>query len=425
MAELHPSAHAAEPTTLDHDLAAGPVAVACVSAAVGALGASVAWASGVGALSGWVPVILGGSAAIQLSCVALSRRHPQVGGQVSSALWLPSVVALMVATPFVPALALGALGLMFTLVMGSLTAPPGAWWWGPLTSVAWWLGLGLCGLSGPAGDAVPLLLFPAVIFTGTAVLLAGITARLHHNERALHAAMAALVTRSDEAVRADRAKSEFLASMSHELRTPLNAIIGYGDLILEGDAAGPDVRVDVDRITRAGRHLLALVNDVLDMARIESGRLELRAEPFSPAALLRDLRTVVEPLAAAGRDVLVWDVDGLPEVVMGDELRVRQVLLNLLGNACKFTSDGTVTLRATGSDGMWSVVVSDDGPGIDAETQSQLFVPFTQGRQRGLRAQGTGLGLAITRELVLRMGGTVGFQRTPGPGATFEVRLPS
>ncbi len=134
---------------------------------------------------------------------------------------------------------------------------------------------------------------------------------------------------------------------------------------------------------------------------------------------------MVEPLAAAGQDALVWDVDGLPEEVVGDELRVRQVLLNLLGNACKFTSDGTVSLRATAAGGSWSVVVSDDGPGIDVETQSRLFVPFSQGRQRGLRVQGTGLGLAITRELVVRMGGTVAFRSTPGQGATFEVQFPT
>jgi signal transduction histidine kinase len=227
------------------------------------------------------------------------------------------------------------------------------------------------------------------------------------------------------------AKSAFLATMSHELRTPLNAIIGYAELVLEEAAAsGATSQVpDVLKIERAGKHLLSLINDILDFSRIEAGMIDLHRETFDVASLVHDVVLTVEPLAAKnGNHVLV---DASPDLgsVTADAIRVRQVLVNLLGNACKFTEHGQVGVHASryadgGRD--WLLLrVSDSGIGMSPAQQKDLFREFQQG-DRGItrRFGGTGLGLAITKRLTELMGGSIAVESAEGAGSTFTVRLP-
>ncbi len=226
---------------------------------------------------------------------------------------------------------------------------------------------------------------------------------------------------------ASRAKSDFLASTSHEIRTPLNAILGL-TYLLERTQLPAEVREPVQRIAQAGQSLLALINDVLDLSKIEAGQIELEEAEF-------DLRALVEGemalLAAAVRDkalktAVVID-DDVPGFVRGDIVRLRQILGNLLGNALKFTERGQVQLRVwRGKDEPMLVFeVSDTGIGIAPQAQSRLFRPFEQADSSTTRRYGgTGLGLAITAKLVERMGGTIGLSSAPGLGSTFTLTLP-
>jgi signal transduction histidine kinase len=211
--------------------------------------------------------------------------------------------------------------------------------------------------------------------------------------------------------------------MSHELRTPLNAIIGYGELILD-DWHGADP-ADLARIVAAGRHLLALVNDVLDMAKIESGRLEVACQPFDLTRLLAQIRDDSESLARRRSNTMRWEVaPDVPQVWTGDELRLRQVLLNLIGNATKFTADGLVAATVRRDEEGLRFDIRDTGPGIEPEVLERVFEPFVQGSHRGARSEGSGLGLAISRRLVEAMGGTLTVRTEVGVGSTFTVRLP-
>ncbi len=220
-----------------------------------------------------------------------------------------------------------------------------------------------------------------------------------------------------------RSKSAFLANMSHELRTPLNAILGYTELLHE-DAADPDLATDLDRVHRAARHLLRLINDILDVSRIEAGRMGVFLETFEVAELLSDVAQTVEPLVVAGHNTLdVHIAPGLP-VLRTDRTKLRQVLFNLLDNACKFTAQGTIGLCASAHDGGIRVTVSDTGPGIPSDELQRVFEPFTQIDGSVSRTHGgTGLGLALSRLLCRLLGGTVEVERRH-VGSAFHVWLP-
>jgi PAS domain S-box-containing protein len=230
---------------------------------------------------------------------------------------------------------------------------------------------------------------------------------------------------------ASEAKSDFLASMSHEMRTPLNGIIGYADLLSESTAVGQVERRHVQHIQSAGSALLSLVNDVLDFSKIEAGQIELDPAPFSLGALIDEAVSLVA--AGAGQKGLAVTVEvdpAVPAGLFGDAVRLRQILLNLLNNAVKFTSIGHVTIKAStesvGEGSPWiRIEVEDTGIGIAADKLDRLFQRFSQvdasiKRQFG----GSGLGLAICKRLVELMGGGIGVSSAPGEGSTFWIRLP-
>ncbi|MBI5443692.1 MAG: hypothetical protein HY900_21090 [Deltaproteobacteria bacterium] len=231
---------------------------------------------------------------------------------------------------------------------------------------------------------------------------------------------------------ANQSKSHFLAATSHELRTPLNAILGYSEILSEEIAErGLDgLGADVGKIHAAGRHLLGLINDILDLSRMEAGKLDLFPEEFGVASLIRDVTATMAPMAEQNRNRLV--VEGSEEAgrLVADPTRVRQILLNLVGNAVKFTRDGEVTLRVRreGGPGVERVVfvVTDTGIGMTAEQVSRLFRAFEQADpQVTRRFGGTGLGLVITRRLARMMGGDVAVASRSGVGSTFTVDLPA
>jgi adenylate cyclase len=231
---------------------------------------------------------------------------------------------------------------------------------------------------------------------------------------------------------ASRAKSDFLASMSHELRTPLNAIIGISEMLKEDAAEEGRKELDepLGRVLKAGKLLLQLINEVLDLAKIEAGKLELHLEGTDLSALLRDTLGTAEPLAEKNRNRLVLDAPADLGRMVTDPMRLRQIVLNLLSNACRFTEDGTVTLvarREPGECGEWvRLSVRDTGVGINPDQIPKLFQEFSQAGTPGKRRYGgTGLGLAISRRLARLMGGDIDVESEPGRGSTFTVRLPA
>lgn len=231
---------------------------------------------------------------------------------------------------------------------------------------------------------------------------------------------------------ASRAKARFLASMSHEMRTPLNGIVGMAQ-VLEQSRLSDEQRADLDVIQSSSQALLSLISDVLDLAKVEAGRLQLEEIDFELPGLAREALSIVGPSAATKSIELVTEIDETtPRRVCGDPTRLRQVLLNMLSNAVKFTADGSVTLRlrpaaAQGANGHRVVFeIEDTGIGIDPAQKQRLFSPFTQVDDSTTRRYGgTGLGLAISRQLVECMGGTLDFESQPGKGTTFifEVDL--
>jgi len=225
-------------------------------------------------------------------------------------------------------------------------------------------------------------------------------------------------------------KSQFLTTMSHELRTPLNAIIGYAEILEEDLEEAPEEANadDARRIRRAARHLLVLINEVLDLSKIEAGRLELIYEPVDIAALLREVEETVRPIGAGNGNTVVLDIVGRIPTLETDAARLKQCLLNLATNACKFTKSGRVTIRAAienrGGASVLEVAVVDTGIGISQEDQERLFQPFVQVDGAETRMQdGTGLGLVITRKLAQAMGGDVSLVSTQGLGSTFTLTI--
>ncbi|QDG52378.1 response regulator [Persicimonas caeni] len=236
----------------------------------------------------------------------------------------------------------------------------------------------------------------------------------------------------DKAVAANRAKSVFLANMSHELRTPLNAVIGYTELITEDavDFGYDEIQPDLDRIHTAANHLLSLINDILDLSKIEAGRHEIVWETFKLAGLIDDVISTVEPNVRKNANAFVIDCDDDLGHIRADRIKVRQILINLLSNAAKFTRDGEVrlTVRAESTElgEQFVFEISDTGIGIPEEKLEELFNPFTQADSSTTREYGgTGLGLTITRHFCQMMGGAITATSTTGEGSTFTVRLPA
>jgi signal transduction histidine kinase len=233
--------------------------------------------------------------------------------------------------------------------------------------------------------------------------------------------------KSKQLAEASQHKSQFLANMSHELRTPLNAILGYTELILDsvyGDMP-EKARSVLDRVQRNGRHLLGLINDVLDLSKIEAGQLVLTVADYSLKTVVETVYTAVEPLAKEKK--LAFKVEVPPDLPpgFGDERRLTQVILNLVGNAIKFTDNGEVAIRASNANGSFEVAVRDTGPGISAADQAKLFQEFQQADNSITRKKGgTGLGLAISKRIIEMHGGKIWVESTVGQGSTFSFTLP-
>ncbi len=230
-----------------------------------------------------------------------------------------------------------------------------------------------------------------------------------------------------ELAEASRHKSQFLANMSHELRTPLNAILGYTELILDSiyGEMPEKARSVLDRVQRNGRHLLGLINDVLDLSKIEAGQLTLSLSDYSLKGVMQTVFSAVEPLAREKKIALTLDV--APELPQGrgDERRLTQVLLNLVGNAIKFTDIGEVSIKGSSANGSFTVAVCDTGPGISEADQAKLFQEFQQADNSITRKKGgTGLGLAISKRIVEMLGGEISVRSVVGQGSTFSFTIP-
>ena len=226
---------------------------------------------------------------------------------------------------------------------------------------------------------------------------------------------------------ANRHKSEFLANMSHELRTPLNAILGYTELILDGiyGEVPEKIREVLERLDKNGRHLLSLINDVLDLSKIEAGQLVLSLEEYSMTDVIQTVITSVEALAAEKNLKLNVSAPAGLKIGRGDQQRIAQVLLNLVGNAIKFTESGEVKVEVGVSDEMFLISVVDTGPGISIADQKKIFEEFQQADGSSTREKGgTGLGLSIAKKIVEMHGGRIWVKSTPGKGSNFSFTLP-
>src|SRR6266536_2044789 len=231
---------------------------------------------------------------------------------------------------------------------------------------------------------------------------------------------------------ASKHKSTFLANMSHELRTPLNAIIGYSEMLQEEaeDLGEQSLIPDLQKVNAAGKHLLGLINDILDLSKIEAGRMDLYVESFEVSGLIRDVKAIVQPLVDKNGNALVVDCPEAISTMQADLTKVRQTLFNLLSNASKFTEHGTISLtveREAGEDGDWiTFAVADTGIGMTDEQLGRLFEAFSQA-EASTRSKygGTGLGLAISRAFCRMMGGDLTATSVYGEGSMFTVCLPA
>ena len=229
----------------------------------------------------------------------------------------------------------------------------------------------------------------------------------------------------EHAVQANLAKSQFLSHMSHELRTPLNAIIGFSQ-ILKLDNPDKEALSSIDEIDKAGKHLLSLINDILDLAKIESGKLDIQIEVLDLSKTIDDCITLISSDAKNKKIELVNKINqDEPLIVKGNELRLKEVLLNLISNAIKYNKKyGTVYIKSTILDGHISIEITDTGHGISLEKQGKLFSPFERLGYESSNIEGTGIGLVISKKLIESMGGSIGFESNTNKGSTFWISLP-
>jgi signal transduction histidine kinase len=235
-----------------------------------------------------------------------------------------------------------------------------------------------------------------------------------------------------KAQEASKAKSEFLAKMSHEFRTPLNAIIGYAELLKEEmeESHETEFTADIDKIHMAARHLLALINDILDLSKIEAGKMELHLETFDVRQVIDEVLATIHDLVEKNGNQLTIEYAQDPGKAKSDSVKFRQILLNLIGNSGKFTKNGKVAVHVSRflKEGCsWlKIRIQDTGIGISLKDQKKLFRIFVQADSSTTRKYGgTGLGLAITQRFIAMMGGHIGLESTPGHGSTFEIQLPA
>ncbi|WP_437760064.1 ATP-binding protein [Sorangium sp. So ce1389] len=267
-----------------------------------------------------------------------------------------------------------------------------------------------------------------LVYGGVRLRLRALRRRTRELELLVEQRTAELTAARDAADAANQAKTTFLASMSHELRTPLNGILGYAQLLQRSPRLAPEDRPSVEVVRRSGEHLLTLIDDVLDLARIEAGRMDLAPGDVHLPSLARTVAELCKVRAAQKGLAFEHEVaEGTPAWVRVDEKRLTQVLLNLLGNAIKFTRAGRVTFRVAGGEqaGCGGVVfrVEDTGPGIAPADLERIFEPFEQAGDERARVEGAGLGLAITRRIVDQMGGRIDVESAPGEGSAFTVAL--
>jgi len=235
----------------------------------------------------------------------------------------------------------------------------------------------------------------------------------------------------EEAKLANQHKSIFLANMSHELRTPLNAIIGYSEIIQEEtqNFSSESLHSDISKIHKAGHHLLALINEILDLSKIEAGKVELFPESFNLVPLIEEIVYIIEPLLEGSDNNITFSISNINDVIYNDLIKVRQTLFNLLSNACKFTRHGLITVEVSefekDGDAWIRIAVKDTGIGIAKDQLNSIFAPFTQADTSTTRNfGGTGLGLTISKRYCNLMGGDLNAESETGKGSTFIMTLP-